>query len=91
MSSDDFEDDDFRDEEFQDDDEKKEFENFYAAYLRGKELTKFVNEYYVWLERELKDHDYAIVPYKYTGIKNLPICLIKSAKRNPVIYMYILN
>ena len=89
MSTDDFN--DSEDEKFDNEDERKEFEKFYAAYLRGKETMKFMDEYSTWLQRELKKHDYAIIPYKYTGIKNLPLCLIKAAKTSNTLFVYILN
>ena len=81
----------FEGDAFENEEDRKNFETFYHNYLRSKQTIKIINEYYSWLSSELNEKNYAVVPFKYTGIKNLPLCIIKLPMFSNALCVTILN
>jgi hypothetical protein len=78
-------------DEFDDAAERDKFEQFYQNYLRDKKTIEFINEYYIWLSKELTEKNFAVIPFKYTGIPNLPLCILRVPTMNRTIFISILN
>jgi hypothetical protein len=83
--------DELDDNEFESEEDKKRFEEIYKNYLRSKKTIQTINEYYVWLGKELAEKNYAVVPFKYTGIPNLPLCILRIPTMNKAVFISILN
>ena len=83
--------DDLNENEFDNDEDREKFEKVYQRYLRNKKTIELINEYYIWLGEELAEKNYAVVPFKYTGIPNLPLCIVRVPSLNGMIFVNILN
>jgi hypothetical protein len=83
--------DDFNENEFENDEDRERCEKFYKNYLRDKQQVEFVNGYYRWLGEELAEKNYAILPFKYTGMPNTPLCIFRVPSMNNKAFVSILN
>ena len=78
-------------DEFENEDDREEFKKFYERYKQSKDIISHVNEYYTWLNNELDTKGYAIIPEKYTGRKNLPVCIFRVPSISNLLCAHILN
>lgn len=81
----------YDDDKFENEEDRKEFERLYENFKRAKDSMSYVSEYYKWLKQELNTHGYAVVPEKYTGLKNCPICIMRAPEYLHVMFIAILN
>lgn len=69
------------DEKFDDEEERQRFEDNYHQFADRYKKTIEWQEYL--MDQMAKGNQFILIPQKFTGIKNFPLCIVMLGKRKP--------